>query len=307
LGRLRRFSYNLKQEAILLRSISVTAVLLLAGVVASYAQNKAHPAAGNSLGAIFGSNLASTLPQADSVPGSISAISNAAGGQTGVYPNSWVSIYGANFTNPGFLDVWDNSIVDGKLPTTLDGVSVSIGGQPAYVYFVSAGQINVIAPNVGLGTMPVTVTNTAGVSQSFTVNSQQFGPAFFPWPGGQPVATRQDFSYAAKNGTFPGASTTPAKPGDVIILWGTGFGPTTPAAPVGQQTPPNTYLTANPVTVTIGGVQAQVFGAALAPGFAGLYQVAIQVPASMGNGDFPIIATVSGAQSPSSMNITIHN
>ena len=70
----------------------------------------------------------------------------------------------------------------------------------------------------------------------------RYGPAFFPWPNNQVVATRQDFSLAAKNGTFAGATTVPAKPGDVIILWGTGFGPPIPAAPAGEETPSNAHL-----------------------------------------------------------------
>jgi len=282
-------------------------LLLFAGALACFSQDKTHPPTGSQLGAIFGSNLASSLTQQDSVPASISTVAGAAGGQAGVVPNSWVSIYGSNFTPANFVDVWDNSIVNGQLPTKLDGVSVSIGGQPAYVNFISSGQINVVAPNVGFGTMPVIVTTSGGVSQSFTVNSQQFGPAFFTWPGGQPVATRQDFSWAVQSGTFPTVTTTPAKPGDVIILWGAGFGPTTPAAPVGVQVPPNSYPTANPVTVTVGGISAQVYGAALAPGFAGLFQVAIQIPSSLANGNYPVIATVSGAQSPASVSIAVHN
>jgi len=48
-------------------------------------------------------------------------------------------------------------------------------------------------------------------------------PAFFQW-GNYAVATRQDFSLAVKNGTLPGTTTVRAKPGDVIILWGSGFG-----------------------------------------------------------------------------------
>jgi len=145
-------------------------LLLFAGALACFSQDKTHPPTGSQLGAIFGSNLASSLTQQDSVPASISTVAGAAGGQAGVVPNSWVSIYGSNFTPANFVDVWDNSIVNGQLPTKLDGVSVSIGGQPAYVNFISSGQINVVAPNVGFGTMPVIVTTSGGVSQSFTVN-----------------------------------------------------------------------------------------------------------------------------------------
>jgi uncharacterized protein (TIGR03437 family) len=98
----------------------------------------------------------------------------------------------------------------------------------------------------------------------------------------------------------------PAKPGDVLILWGTGFGPTTPAAPVGDLTPSNgtTYLTSDPVTVTVGGISATVYGTALAPGYAGLYQVAIQVPA-VPNGDQPVVAKIGGVSSPITTLLTV--
>jgi uncharacterized protein (TIGR03437 family) len=120
------------------------------------------------------------------------------------------------------------------------------------------------------------------------------------------VATRQDFSLAVKNGTFPGTTTVPAAPGDVIILWGTGFGPTSPSAPVGVETPSTTtYDTATAVTVTIGSQPAKVYGAALAPGYGGLYQVAIEIPGALTNGDYPVVATVSGAQSSSTTLITV--
>ena len=187
----------------------------------------------------------------------------------------------------------------------LDGVGVTIGGQPAYIYYISSGQINLIVPNVASGSMQVVVTTSAGPSASVAAQISQFGPAFFPWPGNQVVATHQDFSLAAKNGTF-GTNTIPAKPGDIIILWGTGFGPTTPAAPQGVVTPSNqTYSTATPPTIMVGGMPATVYGAALAPGFAGLYQIAIQVPASLTNGDWPVQAVIGGSPSPSSLVLTV--
>jgi uncharacterized protein (TIGR03437 family) len=192
------------------------------------------------------------------------------------------------------------------LPTTVDGVSVTVGGQPAYVYYISPGQINFVVPDVGTGSQQVIVTNAAGSSAAFTATVNSFGPAFFPWPNNQVVATRQDFSLAAKNGTFAGATTVPAKPGDTIILWGTGFGPTTPSAPVGEETPSDkTYSTSTLPMVTIDNIAATVYGAALAPGFAGLYQVAIQVPNSLGNGDWPVIASIGGVSSPSGMVLAV--
>lgn len=223
--------------------------------------------------------------------------------QPGIVPNSWIAIQGTNLANT--TNTWDKAIVNGQLPTSLDGVSVTIGGKLAYVFFVSPGQLNVLAPDVGTGTMNITVTNSGATSAPIASTSQTVSPAFFLWVGKYTVATRQDFTWAVANGTFAGVGTVPAKPGDVIILWGTGFGPTSPAAPVGVQVPPNAYPTENPVTVTVGGTNAPVFGAALAPGFAGLYQVAIQIPASAPDGDLPVVASIDGAQSPASVFITV--
>jgi len=234
---------------------------------------------------------------------SSNGIINGASFQSGIVPNSWIAIQGTNLAST--TDTWDKAIVNGQLPTMLDNVSVSVGGKPAYIYFISPTQINAVAPDVGTGTMSVTVTNNGVNSTAATVTSQTVQPAFFLWANKYAVATRQDFTWAVANGTFPTVTTVPAKPGDVIILWGTGFGPTTPATPVGVQIPPNTYNTASPVKVTVGGTDATVFGAALAPGFAALYQVAIQIPSSAPDGDLPVVATISGAQSPATTLITV--
>jgi uncharacterized protein (TIGR03437 family) len=230
---------------------------------------------------------------------------NGASFASGVVPNSWATIQGFNLST--VTGDWSNSIVNGMFPVALDGLSVSVGSAPAYLYYVSPGQINLLVPpNIGPGTVPVTVTNSVGTSTTFTVTASTYGPAFFLWPNNQAVATRQDFSLAAKNGTFSGATTVAAKPGDVIILWGTGFGPTSPAAPPGVAVPSSaTFATATLPTVTINKVPATVYGAALAPGFAGLYQVAIQVPSSLGNGDWPVVATIGGVASPAGVILTV--
>ena len=228
---------------------------------------------------------------------------NGASFQPRISPGSWITISGTNFAS--MPDTWDNSIINGALPTTLDGVSVSVGGQPAYIEYISPSQINAIAPNVLAGSVPVTVTNSNGTSQAVNAQLSVETPAFFQW-GTYAVATRQDYSYAVKNGAIAGLATTPAKPGDVIILWGTGFGPTSPAAPAGMETPSTAaYNTVNAVSVTVGGQPATVYGAALASGYAGLYQVAIQIPAGLANGDYPVIVNIDGATSPSTTLITV--
>lgn len=235
---------------------------------------------------------------------STNGVINGASFQPGIVPNSWVTIQGTNLASK--TDDWTKAIVNGQFPTELDGVSVEIGGKPAYINFISPGQINLLAPDVGFGPLPLTVTTPGGASATFTVTSNQYGPAFFEWPNNQPVATWQDFSYAAKNGTFPGTTTISAKPGDVIILWGTGFGPTNPIAPSGEPVPSDkTYSTTTLPDITIDNIPATVYGAALASGFAGLYQIAIQVPSSIADGDWPIQASIGGAASPAGVVLTV--
>jgi uncharacterized protein (TIGR03437 family) len=244
-----------------------------------------------------------TTPPAPAI--STNGVVNGASFQPGVVANSWVTIQGMNLAAQ--TDDWSHSIVNGALPTSLDGVSVSMGGKPAYIYYVSPGQLNVLAPDVLAGPISVTVTAAGGTSAAFATTAKSSGPAFFLWPSNQVVATRTDYSYAVKTGTFAGTATVAAKPGDVIILWATGFGPTTPAAPGGVAVPSGqTYSTATLPSVSVGNIPATVYGAALASGSAGLYQIAIQVPGSLADGDWPIQATIGGVASPAGTILSVH-
>ena len=267
--------------------------------------------AANGDGAPTGDHIYSAVytltPAVSSISPTITAdgVVNGASFQPGVVSGSWATISGRNLS--AVTDTWADAIVDGKLPDQLDGLSVKIGLAPAYIYYISPGQINLIVPpDLGPGPVPVTVTNSAGTSAAVMVTASTFGPAFFLWPNNQAVATHQDFSLAAKAGTFAGVTTVAAKPGDVIILWGTGFGPTIPVAPSGVETPGSTtYSTSTLPKITLNDLPVTVYGAALAPGFAGLYQVAIQVPSSMADGDWPVEATIGGVQSPSGAVLTV--
>jgi uncharacterized protein (TIGR03437 family) len=213
-----------------------------------------------------------------------------------------VTILGTNFAR--VTDTWENAIVDGKLPTELDGVQVHIGGKAAFIYYVSPTQINVQAPDVAAGSLPVTVTDGSGNTATATVAVVTQSPTFFLWVGKYAVATHRDYTLAVAPGTFSGAQTVAAKPGEIIVLWATGLGPTNPPVPAGIQVPGDQLYATDPVEVTIGSAQAQVFGAALSPGFAGLYQVAIQVPASLADGEYPIKAKIGGLASPDNVYLT---
>lgn len=231
---------------------------------------------------------------------------NGASFQSGITPNGWATIQGSNLAPK--TDDWTKSIVNGQFPTALDTVSVSLGGEAAYMYFITPNQLNfLVPPDLPLGPVQVTVTANGQTSATASVTSSQFAPAFFLWPGSQAVATRQDYSLAVKPDTFTGVTTVAAKPGDILILWGTGFGPTNPPAPSGSAVPGDkTYSTTNTPSVAIDNLQATVYGAALASGFAGLYQVAIQVPLSLLDGDWPIQATIGGVQSPTGVVLSVH-
>lgn len=158
-------------------------------------------------------------------------------------------------------------------------------------------QINAQAPDVGFGPVQVTVTTPSGTSAPFTVLAQLYGPAFWPWPGNQPVATHTDYTPAAKNGTISGTATSPAKPGEVITLWGTGFGPTTPPVPAGQLPTALAPKTQMSVTVTLNGANITVVSAVLSA-YPSDYQIAVQIPASAENGDYALVATIGGVASP---------
>ena len=267
-------------------------VTLIAGVAVSYSAS---------------ANGSVTFP-ASLVPGrpTITSVVNGASLLPDIAPNSWVTIYGSSLAPT--TDNWNNSIVNGALPTVLDGVSVSIGGQSAYISYISSGQINLIAPVVSPGPVAVKVTNGSVTSAAFTVTSSEFSPAFFAWPANQVVATHLDFSVAAKAGTFPGLSTIPAKPGETIILWGTGLGATLPAAPLGSLVPVNqTDSTAALPSVTLNNAPVSVSGAALTPGAVGLYQVDIQIPSPLADGDYPVQVSIGGMTSPLGPILTVQN
>jgi len=243
-----------------------------------------------------------TFPSSVAGQPTITSAVNSASQLPMIAPNSFVTIYGSNLSSK--TDNWNSSIVNGALPTMLDGVSVSIGGQPAYISYVSPGQINVLTPQIASGS--VTVTVGSATSAAFTVTASQYAPALFAWPGNQAVATHLDGTYAVKAGTFPGLTTTPAKPGETITLWGTGFGPTTPATPLGMVVPATaTYNTTTLPSATLNNGEMSVLGAALTSNAAGLYQINVQVPSPLADGDYPVQVSIGGMTSPVGLLLTV--
>jgi len=132
---------------------------------------------------------------------------------------------------------------------------------------------------------------------------QPIAPAFFTFDNKYLAATHSDNSYVGKSGLFPTApgATTPARPGETIVLYGTGFGPTNPAIAGGQVTDKVANVTSQ-MTITIGNQPATVSFAALVPSYAALYQFNVQVPASLPDGDQPVTAQIGSVTSLTSAN-----
>ena len=236
----------------------------------------------------------------------INAVSNAADFQPGISPASWFSITGFDLAST--TRSWNSTdFVNGALPDQLDGVSVLVDGKPSFLSYISPTQINAQVPDSSVsGPRLLQIINNGVASDTFTAQVQQYSPALFTWPGNYAVATHTDFTLAAKRDEFPALPTIPAKPGEVIILWGTGYGPTNPAVPAGQLVPDDrVHALASVPTVTIGDKAADYIGGALAPHSAGLYQLAIRVPADAPDGDLPVVIGIGGASSPTGVLLTV--
>ena len=218
---------------------------------------------------------------------------------TGFSQGSWTTSTGANLS--GTTRIWTGADFNGaNLPAQLDKVSVTIDGKPAFVDYISPTQLNVLSPaDTAVGPVPVQVTYAGKTSNVLNGTEAAFSPALFMFsPLGQKyvAAVRSDGQFIGPISLYPGVplgtgvGTVPAKFGDVILLFGTGFGPTNPTTDF-SQTFGGAPLPANTVTCTIGGVPATVLAALVAPGE---YQVNVTVPSGLTSGDNPIVLKVGG-------------
>ena len=186
-----------------------------------------------------------------------------------------------------------SDVVDGKLPESLDGVSVRIDGKSAAVNYISPKQINVQAPSdAGVGSVQVTVSNASGTSDPVTVDSQKFMPAFYQLGQEYVSAIRADGAYLGPTGLIDGVNTVPAQPGDIATLFGSGFGPTNPEMASGKIFQGAAPL-ANPVTIRMDTQNAGVSFAGLSS--PGLYQFNVTIP-DLPDGDHAVTAEIAGVR-----------
>ena len=253
--------------------------------------------------------LLTPIPQ----PPSITTVESASqyGGFSSAAPGSWIEIDGANLA-PSSLD-WINAFNGINAPTSLNGTTVTIGGQLAFLAYVSPNQVNAQVPsNVGTGPQQITVSTAVGTSAPYniTANATQpglFAPQALNIGGVQYVgATFSDGvtyvlptgALALPTGAVAGIASRPAHPGDTIYLYGIGFGPVTPDSPAGQIMGQNNSLNAN-LQVMFGQTAATVSSAGLEQGAVGVYLFQVVVPNVPTSNAVPLRFTlngVSGAQ-----------
>src|SRR3984957_8717047 len=151
-----------------------------------------------------------------------------------------MEIYGSNLA-PDTRGWAGTDFSGNNAPTSLDGVSVSIGGQAAFVDYISPIQVNVQLPS-GIATggmLPLTVTSAGvtGAPYSLTVNPTQPGllaSAQFKIGANQyVVAQLPDGNYGLPARPIANVNSRPAKPGETIVIYGVGFGAVTPVIPAG--------------------------------------------------------------------------
>lgn len=216
-------------------------------------------------------------------------------GGRGVAPGSIASIFGT-----GMAVVTDQATVAPPLPVALGGTRILLDEFEAPQSYVGEGQANIQVPWELAGRTTATLAVMMGpvASAPIVVPLPKYSPAVFALN-----ESNQGAVFFAENlGLIAGPSNSefaarPARIGDFIVIWGTGFGAVTNQPPTGAATGPDDPLAETVVTPTvrIGQFIAQVVFSGLAPGFPGLYQINARVAEGTPSGDaVPLLVTIGG-------------
>jgi uncharacterized protein (TIGR03437 family) len=223
-----------------------------------------------------------------------------------VAPGEILTIYGASAGPASPLSGQVDA--SGKFPTNLGGVQVTFGGTPAPLLFAQLGQVNAVVPFEVAGQQQTAVqyqynVPNTGLSFSNTVT--------------MPVAAAAPAIFSlAENGSGPGAilnqdysvngASNPAAVGTEIQIFGTGGGAIVGGATDGALAPGIAGLVTQPVTATIGGVNAQVDYSGPAPGLVnGAMQVNLTIPPGLASGPQPVVITVGTAQTQAGITVAV--
>ena len=249
-------------------------------------------------------------PNAPSIGGVITA--SGFGGFTSIAPGAFIEIYGSNLAADSLN--WGSSFNGVNAPTLLAGTTVTIGGQAAFIAYASPGQVNALVPsNVAIGQQQITVTTAIGTSAAYTVTVNPtaaglLAPGYLNIGGMQYVgALFPDYqTFVAPPGAISGYTSRRAKPGDVLIIFGVGFGPVTPNIPAGQIVPGNTALTL-PFQISFGPAPATLQYAGLAPSLVGVYQFNVVVPNIPPSDAVPVTFTLGGVNGAQALYTSVGN
>jgi uncharacterized protein (TIGR03437 family) len=192
-------------------------------------------------------------------------------------PNAIATLYGTNLSYTTRA-VSSADLAGGSLPITLDGVAVWVNAIPCGLFFVSPNQINFLVPYdliAGKASVIVARQSIAGPSAKIQLNNTS--PGFFLWNGSNAVAVHL-------NGQLVSPA-SPAAGGEIIVLYAGGLGRTTPNTTSGRlATNAATIYYASQLQILLNGVPIppeSVLYAGLTPGFAGLYQINLKLPAEL--------------------------
>jgi endo-1,4-beta-xylanase len=255
-----------------------------------------------------------TLRAAPKAPSVITKVNTAWGGPD-IAQNTFIEVKGTNLVpteTPATGVDWSDTLdfVFGRMPMSLSGVSVTVNGKPAFVYFFCSAatspvctrdQIDVLTPlDNSIGPVQVVVKNGTTLSNTFNVNMKAVVPTFLLFNAlGPVVATHLNYSLLGALRLFPGSS-TPAKPGETVVMYAIGFGLPTNTLTNGSSSQSGS-LPSVPVC-QVGGLSASVATALIAPG---LYQFDLTIPGTVLSGDHPVSCTYGGATTPSGAIITV--
>ncbi|MBZ5620575.1 MAG: TIGR03118 family protein [Acidobacteriia bacterium] len=232
-----------------------------------------------------------------------SGVTSAAQAAGGVAPNTFVTIKG-NSLAATKRSIAAADIVNSVLPTSVDGVTVTINGAPAYITYISPVQINLVTAvdMPASGSLSIVVTNNSLTSATATITANPLAPALF-LNGAYAAALHANNTPVGPTTLVPNSS-TPAAPGETIVLFGTGFGATNPAPTNG-----GVISTAAPLILTPAILFDNVPGKVVFAGLiaTGVYQFNVVVPSGLPDGDVPVVASTAGYSTPALILTSIKN
>ena len=226
-----------------------------------------------------------------------------AGGVAGIAQNDRIEIKGSNLApaTVGAGITWSNApeFSSGMLPAQLGGVSVKVDGKPAFTYYVSTTQINVLTPlDATTGPVQVVVTSAGVSSAPFTVLANPVAPSFLLSGSTRYIlATHADGTLVGPTQmSAPGYPFAPAQSGETIQLYGVGFG--LPSAPLTNGSSSQSGALPSLPSIEVGGIPAHVaFAGVISPG---LYQLNVTIPSGVRNGDNVVSCAYQGFSTPTS-------